>query len=80
MLPSITGNRHQIYQNASKKIRVKEEKGYGRFVVAAEAIKTGETIVVEPPYSACLLPDYFGTHCHHCFERYKIFLFSTIFD
>lgn len=42
----------------------------GRYVVANEEIKTGETLVVEPPYAACLLPEMFGTHCHHCFDRW----------
>nr|CAH7752679.1 unnamed protein product [Callosobruchus chinensis] len=56
-------------QFVSNKIRVEERPSMGRFVVAEDSIKTGEPIVVEPPYAACLLPEMFGTHCHHCFNR-----------
>ncbi|CAH0564117.1 unnamed protein product [Brassicogethes aeneus] len=68
--PALTGGPHKEYQNASKKISVKRAKGLGRYVVANEGVKTGETLVVESPYSACLLPEMFGTHCYHCFERF----------
>lgn len=53
----------------SKKISIKYESGKGRYATASEAIQSGETLVVEKPYAACLLPEMFGTHCHHCFER-----------
>nr|CAI5856948.1 unnamed protein product [Callosobruchus analis] len=56
-------------QFVSNKIRVAEKPNMGRFVVAEEHIKTGESIVSESPYAACLLPEMFGTHCHHCFNR-----------
>ncbi|KRT82312.1 SET domain-containing protein [Oryctes borbonicus] len=48
---------------------MKQAKGLGTFVAAQEDVKTGDVLVVESPYAACLTPDYFGTHCHHCFER-----------
>lgn len=48
---------------------MKKTGNLGRFVVASEQVKTGDTLVVEEPYVACLLPEMFGTHCHHCFER-----------
>ncbi|KAK5640889.1 hypothetical protein RI129_009436 [Pyrocoelia pectoralis] len=54
---------------ASVKIELKEEKGKGRFVVAKDEVKTGDTLVVEEPLVASLLPDCFSTHCHHCFDR-----------
>ncbi|XP_050511359.1 SET and MYND domain-containing protein DDB_G0284059-like isoform X1 [Diabrotica virgifera virgifera] len=53
----------------SNKLTVKSDKELGRFVVANKEIQTGETLVVESPYAACLLPGMFGTHCHHCFNR-----------
>ncbi|CAH1168510.1 unnamed protein product [Phyllotreta striolata] len=55
----------------SEKLTVKTAENLGRFVVAKKEIKTGETLVVESPYAACLLPDMFGTHCHHCFVRLR---------
>ncbi|KAJ8934002.1 hypothetical protein NQ314_013637 [Rhamnusium bicolor] len=69
ILPSIQGKPHPLFPCASKKLTVKQKEGMGRYVIANEDIKTGETLVVEPPYAACLLPDMFGTHCHHCFDR-----------
>lgn len=69
MLPRVT-DRHPEFANATKRIKVKEAPGMGRYVVADELIPTGHVIVVEPPYAACLVPEYFGTHCHHCFERF----------
>ncbi|XP_022911238.2 uncharacterized protein [Onthophagus taurus] len=68
VMPFVT-KKHPDYPNATKKMLVKEEEGFGRFVVAKEHIKTGEVIVVEPPHASCLLPECFGTNCHHCFER-----------
>ncbi|CAG9812403.1 unnamed protein product [Phaedon cochleariae] len=65
------GSTRQTRSWASKKITFKEKEGLGRFAVAKKDIKTGEDLVVEQPYVACLLPDMFGTHCHHCFERLK---------
>lgn len=69
VLPNVIGKIHPQFPNASSKLLVKEEVGKGRYVVADEPIKTGEFVVVEPPYSACLIPDTFGTHCQHCFDR-----------
>ncbi|KAF2893355.1 hypothetical protein ILUMI_12818 [Ignelater luminosus] len=69
VLPNVSGSPHKEFSSATEKISLKEEKGMGRYVVAKEEINTGDTIVVEPPYAACLLPDSFSTHCHHCFER-----------
>ncbi|XP_018566121.1 SET and MYND domain-containing protein 4-like isoform X2 [Anoplophora glabripennis] len=68
-LPSIEGQPHSTFPCASKKLSVRHKEGVGRYVVANETVKTGETLVVEPPYAACLLPEMFGTHCHHCFDR-----------
>lgn len=42
----------------------------GRYFVAKKHISTGDVLTVEPPRAACLLPKNFGSHCHHCFNRY----------
>lgn len=68
VLPRID-DAHPDFPKATKRITVKETVEMGRYVVANEPIPTGHVIVVEPPYAACLIPEYFGTHCHHCFER-----------
>ncbi|CAH1115603.1 unnamed protein product [Psylliodes chrysocephalus] len=70
-LPTLDSVYHEQFPCASKKLTVKSAENLGRFVVANEQIKTGETLVVEPPYAACLLPEMFGTHCHHCFARLR---------
>lgn len=72
VLPKVTGETHAEFPNASSKMTVKEAVGMGRYVVANEEIATGDVVVVEPPYAACLLPECFGSHCHHCFERYTV--------
>uniref|UniRef100_A0A8D8WSG7 Protein-lysine N-methyltransferase SMYD4 n=1 Tax=Cacopsylla melanoneura TaxID=428564 RepID=A0A8D8WSG7_9HEMI len=41
----------------------------GRYMIAKEEIKTGETLLVEEPYASCLLPDKSGTNCQHCLKR-----------
>lgn len=69
VMPSIDGKHHKTFPSASNKISFKHDKARGRFVEANKNIRTGETIVVEQPYVACLLPEMFGTNCHHCFER-----------
>ncbi|KAI4457273.1 set and mynd domain-containing protein 4 [Holotrichia oblita] len=68
-LPKVSGKSHPKLPNASSKICIKQAKGLGRFVAAQEAVQTGDILTVEPPYAACLLPECFGTHCHHCFDR-----------
>lgn len=55
--------------DASEKLTVKSSKNMGRYIVANQNIGIGETLVVESPYVACLLPEMFGTHCHHCLKR-----------
>lgn len=69
VVPAVTGDTHKDYPNATKKMTVKQSEGMGRYVVANEDISTGDVIAAEPPYAACLLPECFGSHCHHCFER-----------
>ena len=37
------------------------------FLWARHSINVGDTLIVELPYAAVLLPSYSATHCHHCF-------------
>lgn len=41
----------------------------GRGLYAARAIKVGEVLIVEKPYSSVVLSDHTLTHCHHCCLR-----------
>ena len=45
---------------ASSAVRVRYQKGRGRFVVAAEDIPVGTTLVVEQPVTWALHPDRWG--------------------
>ncbi|XP_076259090.1 protein-lysine N-methyltransferase SMYD4-like [Rhynchophorus ferrugineus] len=56
------------FPSASEKLSVKTSKDAGRYVIANQDISSGETLVVESPYAACLLPDMFGLFCHNCFN------------
>lgn len=67
---SICDNKHDTFQCASKKLCLETSEEKGRYFIAADEIKTGEILIVEPAATSCLLPEKFGTHCHHCFERY----------
>jgi hypothetical protein len=49
---------------------VAKDHNVGRYVKAVDHIHTGDTLLVEPAYVACLLTEKSGTHCHHCFGRY----------
>ncbi|KAL4224683.1 hypothetical protein ACF0H5_015380 [Mactra antiquata] len=44
----------------------------GRFLVACKKIKPGDTLIVEKPFAAVLLPEHYDTHCHHCFVKVKV--------
>ncbi|XP_034230717.1 uncharacterized protein LOC117639272 [Thrips palmi] len=67
--PPLAGGQHHDLPAASSLLRVSRTKTAGRQMEAAKPIRTGDTLVVESPEAACLLPDKFGTHCLHCFGR-----------
>lgn len=69
VLPAIDGKVNRENSVASAKICLKEDEVKGKFVVAQEEIGSGDVLVVEEPFSACLKPEYFGTHCNRCFDR-----------
>lgn len=58
-----------LLPGGSRKLEVKSAPNKGRFIVAKEYIPTGELIIQEDAYASCLLPENFGTHCHHCYDR-----------
>lgn len=66
---SLTGGAKQNMPSLSKLLKIAEEETKGRFAVANSPIKTGDVLLVDPPYAACLVADYYGTHCLHCFKR-----------
>lgn len=68
-MPPLSAGEHKTLHNTSKKIEIRSSNECGNYAVANEAIDAGETIVVEKPIAACLLPKYFGSHCLHCLRR-----------
>lgn len=68
-VPSVRHGKNPNMPAASRLVTIACSPEQGRYAVAAGRIVTGDTVVVEPPYAACLLPDMFGTHCHNCFVR-----------
>jgi hypothetical protein len=68
-VPTVSHGKNPDMPAASCLLKVISNPEQGRYAVATGHIATGDTVVVEPPYAACLLPDMFGTHCHHCFVR-----------
>lgn len=65
----LTNGGNPVLPNASYQLSSENSLMAGRFVVAQHPVKTGDTLVIEAPYAACLLPEKFGPHCHHCFKR-----------
>lgn len=56
---------------ASSMINVKYQKGRGRFVVAAQDIPVGTTLVKEKPIAWALHPERYGTYCQECLGQIK---------
>ncbi|XP_028164357.1 SET and MYND domain-containing protein 4 [Ostrinia furnacalis] len=66
---SVAGGAKQNMPALSKLLKITEEQNKGRYAVASAPIKTGDVLLVDSPYAACLHPDNYGTHCLHCFKR-----------
>nr|XP_018910791.1 PREDICTED: SET and MYND domain-containing protein 4 [Bemisia tabaci] len=71
-VPTLTKGPLIEFPCASSTLRLTETKVGGKFFVARDPIKAGDTLIVENAFAACLLPEKCGTHCHHCFQRLKI--------
>ncbi|XP_043596820.1 SET and MYND domain-containing protein 4-like isoform X2 [Bombus pyrosoma] len=55
---------------ASSLLDIEETENAGKRAIAAKPIEPGDRLVVEAPFAATLLPEFFGTHCQHCFSRF----------
>lgn len=55
----------------SSVLEIRETALEGKHAIAAGEIHPGDTLVVEPPLAGCLLPEFYGTHCQHCYARLK---------
>nr|XP_034186762.1 SET and MYND domain-containing protein 4-like isoform X1 [Osmia lignaria] len=72
-LPPLTEGENPGIPGASSLLEMEETVSAGKRAIAAKTIVPGDTLVVEHPIAAALLPDFFGTHCQHCFSR-SVFL------
>ncbi|SPP87417.1 SET and MYND domain-containing protein 4 [Drosophila guanche] len=68
-VPQLVHGENPELSGAANVVKLVETKEKGRFVVASEGLKTGDVVLCENPVAACLIPAFFGTHCHHCFKR-----------
>lgn len=69
--PPLTGGSSSSYPRLSRLVKIEETPTTGRYAAAAEDIHVGDTLAVEPPLAACLVPENYGTHCQHCFTRLR---------
>ncbi|XP_057318768.1 SET and MYND domain-containing protein DDB_G0273589 [Microplitis mediator] len=69
--PEVTGGLHPLLPGISKLVEIQETTEAGKHAVAAEDVQIGNVLACETPLASCLLPEYYGTHCHHCFVRLR---------
>nr|XP_012154126.1 PREDICTED: SET and MYND domain-containing protein 4 isoform X2 [Megachile rotundata] len=69
-LPRLAAGENPRLPGASSLLEIEETDDAGKRAIAAKEIVPGDALVVEAPLGAVLLPDFFGTHCHHCFSRF----------
>lgn len=69
-LPRLAGGENPRLPGASSLLEIEETDDAGKRAIAAKEIVPGDALVIEPPLGAVLLPEFFGTHCHHCFSRF----------
>lgn len=69
--PSLSGGINPRLPCASTLLDIRETKTAGKEAVAVDEIYPGDCLVVEEPLAACLLPEFYGTHCQHCFSRLR---------
>lgn len=69
--PRLSGEERVDLPGASDLLEIRETAAAGKHAVAAKEILPGDVLVVERPLAGCLLPEHFGTHCQHCFQRFR---------
>ncbi|KAJ4437491.1 hypothetical protein ANN_17635 [Periplaneta americana] len=68
-LPPVTGKQNSRYVSASSLVSIKENEDMGRYAVAGKDVNVGDTLIIEPAFTAVLLGEHAETHCFHCFRR-----------
>ncbi|XP_014364756.2 SET and MYND domain-containing protein DDB_G0284059 [Papilio machaon] len=65
----LSGGANHTMPALSKLIEITEDEMKGRYAVASMPVKTGDVLLIDKPYAACLFHKYYGTHCQHCLRR-----------
>lgn len=73
VVPQLAEGENKEFQGLSLKLKVMESGEMGRFIVANEDVSCGDVLAAEVPFVSCLLPECFGSHCHHCFKRFDTY-------
>ncbi|CAL7952534.1 unnamed protein product [Xylocopa violacea] len=63
--------RRESLVSGEQLLEIEETENAGKRAIATKRIEPGQRVITEPPLAAVLLPEYFGTHCHHCFRRFE---------
>ncbi|CAL8135307.1 unnamed protein product [Orchesella dallaii] len=66
-LPEVVGGRSNYLRACSKGLVLKSNEKKGRFVVANEAFRPGDVILVEKAYVSVLLPQHYHLQCFQCY-------------
>ncbi|XP_013162421.1 PREDICTED: SET and MYND domain-containing protein 4-like [Papilio xuthus] len=65
----LSGGSNYAMPALSDLIEITTDQLKGRYAVASMPIKTGDVLLIDQPYAACLFHKYYGTHCQHCLRR-----------
>ncbi|KAL8614446.1 hypothetical protein ACOMHN_007782 [Nucella lapillus] len=65
--PAVLYGANSVLIQASSAVEMKTSPSQGRFLQATRDIQAGDTLMVERPFAAVLLPPHYTTHCLHCF-------------
>ena len=68
MINTTDMTRSNDYPALGFKVEVKQDDIVGRYIMAKESLKVGETVLVESPFASVLYPEQNGKNCHHCFK------------
>ncbi|KAL0129154.1 hypothetical protein PUN28_004087 [Cardiocondyla obscurior] len=68
---SLNGAVNSELRWSSGALEIRETTTAGKHAVATAEIHPGDILLVEPPLAGCLLPEFYGTHCQHCYARLR---------
>ncbi|CAG2179520.1 unnamed protein product, partial [Oppiella nova] len=60
---------NELMPNASQSLQLCVSSTKGRHIVAKDDINISDVLFMERPYASVLLPQYYRSHCHHCYGK-----------